>query len=75
MQVKKVVSFFYYKSQEGWETTHLASRFSTEFKQKDSMNDLEIMAVVQSMKYFRNYVYGTEFEVVSNHKALMTIHL
>ena len=61
------------KSEEGWETTHFASRFLKEFEKKYSINELELFAVVWSEENFRNYVYGTEFEVVSDHKALMII--
>ena len=61
------------EQEEGWETTHYASRFLTEFEQKYSINELELLAVVWAVEYFRNFVYGTEFEVVSDHKALTTI--
>ena len=61
------------KSEEGWETTHFAARFLTEFEMKFSINELELLVVVWSKENFRNYVYGTEFRVVSDHKALMTI--
>ena len=33
-------------TKEGWETTQFASRFLTEFKQKYSMNEIELLAVV-----------------------------
>ena len=38
-----------------------------------STNELELLAVVWAIENFRNYVWGTEFEAVSDHKALMTI--
>ena len=57
----------------GWETTRFASRFLTEFEKKYSINELELLAVVWAIENFRNFVYGTEFEVVSDHKALTTI--
>ena len=56
-----------------WETTHYASRFLTEFEKKYSINEIELIAVVWAIEKFRNFVYGTEFEVVSDHKALTTI--
>ena len=61
------------KQEEGWEPIHYASRFLTEFEQKYSINELELLAVMWAIENFRNVVYGTEFEVVSDHKALMTI--
>ena len=60
------------QSEEGWETTYFASRFLTEYAKKYSINKLELLAVVWAVEDFRNFVYGTEFEVVSDHKALMT---
>ena len=47
--------------------------FSTDFESKYSINELELLAVVWSVEYFRNYVYGVHFEIVSDHKALMSI--
>ena len=61
------------QTEEEWETTPFASRFSTEFKQKYSIIELELLAVVRSMENLRNYVYETEFEVVSDHKELMIV--
>ena len=57
------------QTEEGWETTHFASRFLTELEQKNSINELEFLAVVWSIENFRNYVYGTDFEVVLDHKS------
>ena len=45
----------------------------TVFEQKYSINELELLALVWLIENFRNYVYGTDFEVVSDHKALMTV--
>ena len=61
------------KTDEGWRAIHFASRFLTPFEQKCSINELELLAVVWSVENFRNYVYGTNFEEVSDHKALTSI--
>ena len=45
----------------------------TEFEKKYSINELELLAVVWSIENFRNFVYGTDFEVTSDHKALASI--
>ena len=34
------------------------------------MNELELLAVVWALEQFRNYVYGTQFTVISDHEAL-----
>ena len=56
-----------------WETTHYASRFLTEFEKKYSINKLVLLAAVWDIENFRNFVYGTEFEVISDHKAFASV--
>ena len=58
------------KTEEGWQATHFASKFLTPFEQKHSINELELLAVLWATEKFRNYVYGIQFEVDSDHKAL-----
>ena len=43
------------------------------FEGKYSINELELLAVVWAVENFRNYVYGRSFEIVSDHKALISI--
>ena len=61
------------KTEEEWQATLFASRFVTTFVQNYSITELELLAVVWAIKNFTNYVYGTQFEVVSDHKALTSI--
>ena len=56
----------------GWRAVCFASRVLTTFEQKYSLNELELLVVVWVVEKFRNYVCGTEFEVL-DHKALTTI--
>ena len=37
------------------------------------MNELELLAVVWAIEHFKNYLCGTKFQVVSDHKALATV--
>ena len=62
------------KCEEGWVATHFASRFLTTFEQKHSINELELLAVVWAIESFRNYVYGIQFEIISDQKALTAIY-
>ena len=39
---------------------------------KYSTNELELLGVVWATEHFRNYLYGTEFQIVSDHKALLS---
>ena len=61
------------QTDEGWRATLFASRFLTSFEQKYSKNELELLAVVWAIENFRNYVYGIQFEVVSDHRAPTSI--
>ena len=61
------------RAEKACKATHFASRFLTTFEQKDSINELELLAVVWAMKIFRNFVYGTHFEIVSDQRALTAI--
>ena len=47
--------------------------FRQKIQKNYSMNELEILTVKWAIKNVRNYVYRTEFEVVSNHMALRII--
>ena len=37
------------------------------------MNDLELLGVVWSIEYFKNYLYGKIFTVITDHRALLSI--
>ena len=62
------------RQKEGeWRPTCFASRFSTDFEMKYSINEVELLAIVWAIEHFKNYVYGVHFKVVSHHKALMSV--
>ena len=56
-----------------WKPLSFASRFLTALEAKYSINELELLAIVWSVEYFRNYVYGVKFKIISDHKALTTV--
>ena len=59
--------------ENNWQPICFASRFLTPLESKYSINELELLAVVWAIEHFRNYVYGVEFQVLSDHKALATV--
>ena len=41
---------------------------------KYSTNKLELLGVVCASEHFINYVYGAEFEIVTDHKTLLSVN-
>ena len=55
-----------------WKTIAFASRFLNNHKIKYSTNKLELLGVVWATEHFRNYMYGMEFQIVTDHKAILS---
>ena len=55
-----------------WKTIAFASTFLNNYEMKYSTNGLELLGVVWATEHFRNYLYGTEFQTVTDHKALLS---
>ena len=49
-----------------------ASRFLNPHESKYSTNQLELLGVVCAVEHYKNYLYGSEFEVITDHKALLS---
>ena len=58
---------------EGWRPISFASRYLNEAEKKYSTNELEMLAVVWGAEYFRNYILGRSFLIVTDHKALISV--
>ena len=58
---------------QGWMATHFASRFLIISEQKISVHGPEPVAVVWNIETFGKFVYGTQFEVLSDHKKLTSV--
>ena len=58
---------------DGWRPISFASRYLNEAEKKYSTNELEMLAVVWEAEYFRNYVLGRTFVIVTDHKALVSL--
>ena len=50
-----------------------SSRALTETEQRYSQTDREMLAVVFGVEHFHMYVYGAEFDVITDHKPLLGI--
>ena len=58
---------------DGWRPISFASRHLNEAEKNYSTNELEMLAVVWGAEYFRNYVLGRKFLIVTDHKALVSL--
>ena len=48
-------------------------RVFTDFEAKLPFNEIAFLAVVLAIEHFKNYVYGVEFHVIFDHKALASV--
>ena len=55
-----------------WYPIAYASRFLNNNEQKYSTNELELLTVVWSLEHFKFYLYGSKFELQTDHQALLS---
>ena len=58
---------------DGWKPITFMSRFLISCEESYSVNELEFLGVVWSTEYFKNYLYGRKFTVITDHCALLSI--
>ena len=58
---------------DGWKPIAFASRFLNSTEERYSVNELELLGKVWSIDYFKYYLYGKNFTVVTDHRALLSI--
>ena len=58
---------------EGWIPIAFASRFLITAEERYSVNELELLGIFWSIDYFKFYLYGKKFTVITNHCALLSI--
>ena len=61
------------RSQTGWHTNAFASRFLNSNEERYSVNELELFGVVWSVEYFKYYLFGKSFTIITDHRALLSI--
>ena len=49
-----------------------ALRFLNPNKTKSSTNELELLGVFWAVEYYKNYLHRSDFEVNTDHKALLS---
>ena len=58
---------------EGWKTGAFASRFLNSNEESYSINELELLGVVWAIEYFKYYLFGKIFTVLTDHRALLSV--
>ena len=58
---------------EGWKTVAFASRFFNKNEERYSINELELLVVVWAIEYFKYYLFGKNFTVLTDHRALLSV--
>ena len=58
---------------DGWKPISFASRFLNSNEERYSINELELLGVVWSLKNFKNYLYGKDFSIITDHRAHLSI--
>ena len=61
------------RSPTGWHTVAFASRFLNSNEERHSVNELKLLGVVWSVEYFKNYLFGKSFTIITDHRALISI--
>ena len=61
------------RSPTGWHTVAFASRFLKSNEERYSFNELELLGVVWSVEYFKYYLFGKSFTIITDHRALLSI--
>ena len=57
---------------DGWKPMAFASRFLNSTEERYSVNELELLGIVWSIDYFKYYLSGKHFTVVTDHRALLS---
>ena len=58
---------------DGWKPIAFASRFLNQTEERYSLNELELSGVVSSIDYCKYYLYGKDFTVKIDHRAILSI--
>ena len=61
------------RSPTSWHTVSFASRFLNSNKERYIVNELELLGVVWSVEYFKSYLFGKSFTIITDHRALLSI--
>ena len=58
---------------EGWKTVAFAFSFLNNNEESYSINELEMLGAVWVIENFKNYLFGKNFTVLTDHRALLSV--
>ena len=58
---------------DGRKTVAFASRFLNNTEERYSINELELLGVVWAIEYLKYYLFGKNFKVLTDHRALLSV--
>ena len=58
---------------DGWKPIAFTTLFLNHSEERYSVNELELLGVVWSIEYFKNYLYRKIFTVITDHRARLSI--
>ena len=58
---------------EGWKTVAFASRLINSNEKRYSIKELELLGVVWAIEYFKYYLFGKNFTVLTDHRSLLSV--
>ena len=58
---------------DGWKTVAFASRFLNNTEERYSIKELELLGVVWAIEYFKYYIFGNYFTILTNRRALLSV--
>ena len=61
------------RTSTGWHTVAFASQFLNSNEERYSVIELELLGVVWSVEYFKYYLFGKSFTIITDHRALLSI--
>ena len=64
---------FEQRSPTGCHTVAFASQFLNSNEERHSINKLELLGLAWSVEYFIYYLFGKSFNIMTDHRALISI--
>ena len=61
------------RSPTGWHTVAFSSCFLKSNEERYSINELELLGVVLYVEYFKYYLFGKTFTIITDHRAVLSI--